>query len=168
MQVEDEDEISPSREKINNLSSHIFSSLDQGWVAATLTSGSYQHLLKEGCGGAEQNPVSEVMQKIIHVTTPLLHLNHTHMQTLMSSACSGTHHLSSSASLDFPSSQFEQEVHSSPTTHLLRLGYQLIDKPLTVRFSCPCDGHVTLVFELTDLNSQKRGDGTFLKVRYIL
>lgn len=154
----EENEVSPSREKINNLSSQIYSSLDQNW-ATTLSSyatGSYNHLLKDGCVSSEPNPVCEVMQKIIQVTTPLLHLNQAHMQTLMSSACSNTQQ-EACTSLDFSSHSSEgDEVHDSPTAHLLSLGYKLIDKPLSVTFGSPYEGHMTLTFELMDLRPQKR------------
>lgn len=162
-QAED-NEVSPSREKINSLSSQIYSSLDQNWATtlSSYTSGSYHHLLKDGCVSSEANPVCEVMQKIIHVTTPLLHLNQAHMHTLMSSTCTNTQQetRSSYASL----SSEDAEVHDSPTAHLLSLGYKLIDKPLEVTFGSPCDGHMTLTFELTDLSSQN--SDALLKVRH--
>ena len=166
-QAED-NEVSPSREKINSLSSQIYSSLDQNWATtlSSYASGSYHHLLKDGCVSSEANPVCEVMQKIIHVTTPLLHLNQAHMQTLMASACPSTPQetRSSCASLSSHcSEEGDSEVYDSPTAHLLRLGYKLIDKPLMVTFGSPCDGHMTLTFELMDLSPQKRD--TLLKVR---
>lgn len=157
----EENEVSPSREKINNLSSQIYSSLDQNW-ATTLSSyatNSYHHLLKDGCVSSEPNHWCEVMQKIIQVTTPLLHLNQAHMRTLISSACSNTQQeaRSSYTSLDFSSHCSEgDEVHDSPTSHLLNLGYKLVDKPLTVSFGSPYEGHMTLTFELMDLRPQKR------------
>ena len=168
-----EDEISPSREKINSLSSQIYSSLDQNW-ASTLTSyatGSYQHILKDGSLGSESNPVCEMMQKIIDVTTPLLKLNQVHLQTLMqlSSAFSQTSRTqfqegsSSFASLNMPSNCVEgDDVYDSPVMHLQSLGFKLSSKPLTVAFDVPCEGYMTLTFELTSQGSQK--SDTLLKV----
>ena len=167
-QAQAEDKVSPSREKINNLSCQIYSSLDQNWSPSlsSYMTGSYQHILKDGVFGAEPNPVCEVLQKIIkEVSRPPLNLSETHLQTLMemSGAC---HHASIQqettpvCSYSSLSSSEGETVHDSPVTHLRSLGYRLVQDPLTVRFGVPCDGYMTLTFKLiTDKKS------ALLKVR---
>ena len=100
-----ESKISPSREKINTLSSQIYSSLDQSlsvMLPSPFTSGSYQHILKDSVTTSESNPVCEVMQKIItSVNMPSLNLTPAHLQTLMdlSRACCHANMLRESRSL---------------------------------------------------------------------
>ncbi len=172
-----EAKVSPSREKINSLSSQIYSSLDQNW-ATTLSAvtGSYQHILKDSSGSpTEANPMCEVMQKIINVTTPLLHLNQAHIQTLMqlSSQSNGqdeNRSLDSCPSLNSavvaPSSLVEEEtVCDSPVAYLLSLGYKMVEKPLTVMFGVPCEGYMTLTFKLVDESIQNKD--AVLKVRLV-
>lgn len=154
VQAED-NEVSPSREKINHLSSQIYSSLDQNWAAtfSSYATGSYHHhLLHDGCVGSESNPVCEVMQKIIQVTTPVLHLNRAHILTLMSSACS-TVPVDHQSLSSWDSTETDQ-VYDSPITHLLSMGYTLVDKPLTVSFGMPCEGYMTLTFELMNQSTE--------------
>lgn len=158
---QEEYEISPSREKINNLSSQIYSSLDQNWAAnVSYASSSYHRLLHDGCGGSESNPLCEVMQKIIQVTTPVLHLDHAHILTLMSSACGTLQE--DHQSMSSCGSAETSHVYDSPISHLLGMGYTLVDKPLTVTFGMPCDGYMTLAFELLDQCAQRKD---LLKVR---
>lgn len=162
------DEVSPSREKINSLSSHICSSLDQNWAMTLSTyasSGSYQHLLEDTSLNSGSSPVCEVMQRIIKVTTPLLNFNQAHIQTLMelsSTAGSQSGHKDyvlvgapSSLNTTCGSSFAEVEpVHDSPMSYLNKLGYKLIDKPLTVHFGVPLEGYMTLTFKLLCENLQ--------------
>lgn len=175
-QAQAEDKVSPSREKINSLSSHIYSSLDQN-LATTLssfTTGSYHHILKDS-SNPEANPVCEVMQKIIDVTTPLLNLNQSHIQTLMrlSGACNQScrhreaRSLSSYVSHNSSTSHFaeEESVHESPVACLLDLGYKLVEKPLTVAFGVPSEGYMTLTFRLVGESSRKKD--ALLKVKVI-
>lgn len=169
-----DDKISPSREKINSLASQIFLSLDQNW-AATLPSyatGSYQHILKDSTSSPEANPACELMQNIINVTTPLLNLNQAHIQTLMqiSSACSQVNAKQedvSYSSLNLCSMPLDstdgETVYDSPVAYLLSLGYKLVDKPLSVIFSVPCEGHMTLTFKLIHEGMQEKN--ALLKVR---
>lgn len=159
----EESEVSPSREKINSLSSQIYSSLDQNGALAlsSYATGPYQHILKdEVCtNGSESNPMCEVMQRIINVTTPLLNLNQAHIETLkhLSSACNQTTvHRPVSCCAVSSAEHVGDHVYDSPATHLLSLRYKLIDKPLTVAFGVPCDGYMTLTFELVDLNRQRK------------
>ena len=161
-------EVSPSREKINNLSSHICSSLDQNWPSSlSYESGSYQHLLDT----SSSSPVCEVMQKVINVTIPLLNFNQAHIQTLMSS-CSGQfvdHHddiiMGSSSMSSSGDSTFVEvdHVHESLSNHLSKLGYKMIDKPLDVAFGVPQEGYMTLWFKL--LGQDLRTEDALLKVR---
>lgn len=164
--------VSPSREKINSLSSHIYSSLDQNLKAIT------QHVLKKSGGSpTEGNPLCEVLQKIIHVTTPLLHLNQAHIQTLMhlSAACSqGSSHeflgmySSLNSSTVSPSSLPEEEtVYDSPVAYLLSIGYKMVEKPLTVVFGVPCEGYMTLTFRLIDESIPNNSEAV-LKVSRVL
>ena len=166
----EENQVSPSREKINGLSSQIFSSLDQNWATtlSSYTAGSYQHILKDNCANSESNPACELMQKVISGTTQLLNLNQAHVQTLMqvSSACSQQESASmgSYASLCLPSDCTEgEDAYDSPVSHLLSLGYELVEKPLEVKFGVPSDGYMTLTFKLIGQSVQKKD--VLLKVR---
>ena len=170
-----ESKISPSREKINTLSSQIYSSLDQSlsvMLPSPFTSGSYQHILKDSVTTSESNPVCEVMQKIItSVNMPSLNLTPAHLQTLMdlSRACCHANMLRESRSLcSYPSSVSSsfcevEKVYDSPVAYLLNVGYRLIEKPLTVSFGLPCEGYMTLVFKLIPENGGRRN--ALLKVR---
>lgn len=149
--------VSPSREKINNLSSHICSSLNQN-CTATLSTYASQHLLEDTPLSSGSSPVCEVMQKIINITTPLLKFNQAHIQTLMSSVgCSQSIHQDfllvdaspSSLNTTCVSSFADVEpVHDSPVEYLSKLGYKLIDKPLSVQLGIPLEGYLTLMFKL--------------------
>ena len=164
-----EAKVSPSREKINSLSSQIYTSLDQKWPAALSTvTGSYHHILKGGDGNIA-NPICEVIQKIINVTTPLLHFNQAHIQTLMqlsrdysqSNEQDENKSLCSYPSLNStdlePSSLIEGDtVYDSPIAFLLSLGYRMVEKPLTVTFGVPCEGYMTLTFRLIDESIQNK------------
>lgn len=175
-QVQAEDKVSPSREKINNLSCQIYSSLDQNSspMLSPYTSGSYQHILKDSMASSDANPVCEVMQKIItSVTMPPLNLSKTHIQTLMdiSRACCHANMLRESRSLcSYPSlhssmsnSFSDGEVYESPVAYLLNLGYRLVEKPLTVSFGVPSEGCMTLTFKLMAEDVGKKS--TLLKVK---
>ena len=153
--------VSPSREKINNLSSHICSSLDQNLAVtlSTYASGSYNHLLEDNSLSSGSSPVCEVMQKIINITTPLLKFNQDHIRTLMELSTVGSSQSvhqdymlvgTSPSSLNTCGSSFAdvELVHDSPMQYLRTLGYKLIDKPLSVLFGIPLEGYMTLTFKL--------------------
>lgn len=163
----EENQVSPSREKINSLSSQIYSSLNQNWATtlSSYTAGSYQHILKDTCTNSESNPACELMQKVISGTTQLLNLNQAHVQTLMevSSACSQTISqqesvsMGSYPSLCLPSDCTEgEDPYDSPVSHLLSLGYKLVEKPLRVKFGVPSEGYMTLTFKLIGQSVQKK------------
>ena len=164
-----DDKVSPSREKINSLTSQIYSSLDQSW-AMTLSScatGSYHHILGETGTNSGSNPICEVLQKIIKVTTPLLNFNQAHIQTLMEvfDTCNQSRHhdyksIGSHSSLSVSDGD---PVYDSPVAYLLSLGYKLIDKPLNVLFGVPYEGFMTLTFKLAGDSLQTRD--ALLKVR---
>lgn len=157
------DKVSPSREKINNLSSHICSTLDQNWAEtlSTCASGScHHHLLKDTSLSSGSSPVCEVMQKIINGTTPLLKFNQAHIRTLMEISSSGFNPSghedyvlvgapSSMMTISCGSSFAEAApIQDSLVSYLTRLGYKLIEKPLHVQFSIPLEGYMTLTFKI--------------------
>ena len=151
-----ESKISPSRERINDLSSLIYSTFDQTW-ATTLSS-----YTTTACPGS--NPVSEVMQKIINVI-PLLNFKQAHLQTLMELAStfnqSSGHQDSKSMGLSYSSLSTticseSKPVHESLATHLSSMGYKLTEEPLTVTFGVPHEGHMTLTFRLVGQSPQMK------------
>jgi len=166
-------EVSPSREKINNLSSHICSSLDQNWPSSlsSYEAGSYQHLVDT----SSSSPVCEVMQKVINVTIPLLNFNQAHIQTLMNS-CSPTAHspeqrdfyLGSSSSLTSGESDLVNAGQDPETLmyHLSKLGYKVIEKPVKAEFGAPRDGYMTLCYNVIGQDVQT--NDALLKVRVVV
>ena len=84
-----ENKVSPSRDKINNLTSQIYSSLDRNCAVTLSSYASDSFQILDTSASSELNPICKVLQKIILVATPLLNLDRAHIQTLMelSSCC---------------------------------------------------------------------------------
>lgn len=160
--------VSLSRERINSLTSQIYSSLDQSWTTSLppSSSGSYEHLLKHtGGSNVGTGPLSEIIQKIISIATPYPSINREEIRTLMesSTACNQTSgHLdlrskSAHSSLIIASDCEEEPVYRSPVTYLRSMGYMLAStKPLTIKFGVPCEGYMTLTSKLISDNHQKK------------
>ncbi len=158
-------EVSLSREKINSLSSHICSSLDQCLPTSLSyeTGSSYSQLLDV----SSPSPVCEVMQKVINVTTPLLNFNKAHIRTLMNSYSNS--HLEndhfpkcSHMSITTNDSSYAEMDDEFLSQKLSRLGYKIINKPLDIACGVPQSGFVTLLFKIIGQDVQMRD--AFLKV----
>lgn len=168
--------ISPSREKLNTLSHHVYSSFDENFNQPatslgylTIYNGPKSLSADRGSSGpGTSHPMFSIVQKILHEMAQKLNVTSEHTQSLINSIYSND---LSSSSPPAEQSSNKARPHSlsdvptcigiepSAESLLAEMNVEVSEKPLEVKFGVPAAGFVTVLYQATRKRSSPMHSG---------
>ena len=142
--------ISPSREKLNTISHHVCTSLEQNWCGKTMKSS----LTCSGSMvGIKLNPVYDIVQKILNEIAPSYSLSQEQMQMIIDSvSTTPTFHVTQEHETSSANSSMNvvslsgSAVYGSCREGLADVGYVMEEHPYNVRLES--EGYMALYFRV--------------------
>ena len=169
-------DVSPSREKLNTLSHHVYSSFDESIANQPAASMGYLTLysgpkMSSDSGSTTSHPMFNIVQKILFEMAEKLNLTSPHIQSVINSVYSNNvsrmspsperksrdRSTSSSYSLiDMPTGS---SMEPSAENVLKELDVDIEDKPFDIKFGVPVQGYMTLQYRASQLKSGSAHSG---------
>ena len=164
--------ISPSREKLNTLSHHVYSSFDENFNQPATSLGyltiysAPKSLSDRGSGTS--HPVFNIVQKILHEMAQKLNVPADHTQSLVNSVYSND---ASSLPVERSNSQTKTRPHSltdvptsigiepSAESVIAELNVEVGEKPMAIKFGVPAAGYMTVLYQATRKRSSPKHSG---------
>ena len=168
--------ISPSREKLNTLSHHVYSSFDEN-INQPATSLGYLTIyngpnsLSADRGSSDpgtSHPMFSIVQKILHEMAQKLNVTPEHTQSLINSIYSNDLSLSLPPAEQSSNKARPHSLSDVPTcigiepsaeNLLAEMNVEVSEKPLEVKFGVPAAGFVTVLYQATRKRSSPMHSG---------